>query len=88
MLLKLIKNNILNQMVDAPSVTSYHLKTCLFYTIEQTSESLWKQENLLFCFQKCLVKLLEWTNSGNCPNYFIPEENMFERKVFDSTEEN
>ena len=33
-LLKLIKKDIIGYMITKASITSYHLKTCLFYTIE------------------------------------------------------
>lgn len=80
-LLKLLKKNIICHIVGEESLTSYHCKTCLFYMIENTSEDFWRPENLLTCCVSCLEQLADWTEEGVCPNYFIPEENMFERRV-------
>lgn len=82
-LMKLIKKDIVGHMLTEPSITSYHLKTCLFYTIEETSSHFWKPTNLLRCLRKCLSKMYEWCRSKCCPNYFIPAENMFEGRVED-----
>ena len=80
-LLKMIKKGVLPHLVKGESVTSYHLKTCLFYMIENTPASLWTPDKLLACLQGCLHCLLQWAVSGKCPNYFIPEENMFEGRI-------
>ena len=80
-LLKMIKKDILPQLVGKESLTSYHCKTCLFYMLENTPASLWTPDNLLACLQGCLECLLQWTTNGSCPNYFIPEENMFDGRV-------
>ena len=80
-LLKLIKNEILLHLVGEASISSYHCKTCILYTIENTPSKLWAAENLLSCLQCCLLCLLGWTINWYCPNYFIPEENMFEGRM-------
>ncbi|MEW8546325.1 MAG: hypothetical protein AB2693_22640, partial [Candidatus Thiodiazotropha sp.] len=80
-LLKMIKKGVLPNLIKGKSVTSYHLKTCLFYMIENTPASLWTPDKLLACLQGCLHCLMQWAIIGNCPNYFIPEENMFEGRV-------
>ena len=80
-LLKLIKNEILLHLVGEASISSYHCKTCILYTIENTPSKLWATENLLSCLQCCLLCLLGWTINWCCPNYFIPEENMFEGRM-------
>ena len=78
-LLKMTKNDIIGHFIEEESVTSYHLKMCLFYTIEETPGQLLKEKHLLLCLQKCLGKLLRWTEKQKCPNYFFPDENMFDR---------
>ena len=78
--LKIIKKELISESVP-DSLSSYHVKTCMFYAIENTPCTLWKPENLLSCISLCLRKLLEWVQAGYCPNYFIPEENMFDRRV-------
>ncbi|CAC5384161.1 unnamed protein product [Mytilus coruscus] len=36
---------------------------------------------LYYCFSLCLDKLMSWVNTCYCPNYFIPEHNMFIGKI-------
>ena len=79
-LLKMISKEIIHKFV-ADSLSSYHTKTCMFFVIENTPCEFWKPENLLVCILLCLRKLLEWVDAGYCPNYFIPEENMFDRRI-------
>ncbi|KAL3857256.1 hypothetical protein ACJMK2_011947 [Sinanodonta woodiana] len=76
-MLKYIKNNFINANAVEHVITSYHCKTCMFYVMESTPDSLWIPNNLLFCIDMCLRLLLSWVECQNCPNYFIPEENMF-----------
>ena len=80
LVLKMIKKDIISKCV-ADSLSSYHIKTCILYALENTPYGLWKPENLLSCISLCLRKLFEWVQAGYCPNYFIPEENMFDRRV-------
>ena len=80
-LLKLIKKDVLSKRMQTESLTSYHMKTCMLYMVESTPTELWKPENLLKCLVMCLEKLKHWVENGVCPNYFIKEENMFERRI-------
>ena len=59
---------------------SYFLKTALFWEIS-TGHMQWDASNFLSCFWKCLQRLLFWINNEYCPNFFIPENNMFASKV-------
>ena len=59
---------------------SYFLKTALFWEITTTSNQ-WNQSTLLSCFWKCFSRLLQWINCSYCPNFFIPQNNMFEGKI-------
>lgn len=67
---------------------SYFLKTCLFWLIEETDNDaeVWNVDNLWNCFSLCLNKLKTWIASGNCPNYFILENNMFSGRILDEAE--
>ena len=78
-LLKLIKKDIINKQIGEETLTSYHCKTCMFYILENTPEKIWIPENLASCMLMCLRQLRLWVMNGNCPNYFIPGENMFHR---------
>ena len=59
---------------------SYFLKTALFWEIATNSPE-WNTSNFLSCFWICFQRLLHWINNAYCPNFFIPENNMFAGKV-------
>ena len=80
-LLKMIKREKIHTTLGEKSLTSYHFKTCMLYMIENTPAEFWRKKNLLVCLYHCLKKMLECVETGECPNYFIPEENMFEGKI-------
>lgn len=87
-LLKMIKKDILYHFIGRESLSSYHCKTCMFYMIENTPRDFWKPENLLACLLACINTLRSWVDSGVCPNYFIPSENMFERNIYGELQKN
>ena len=76
-LLKMIKNDFIKSSIKGKSLTSYHMKTCLFYILESTKQSVWTTGNIILCAQKCISTLKIWLQEGCIPNYFIPEENMW-----------
>ena len=78
-LLKVIKKKFIEFHIKAETLTSYHCKTCMLYCIENTRAELWILENLAGCLRMCLRQLKVWVSNNNCPNYFIPGENMFDR---------
>ncbi|KAL3859568.1 hypothetical protein ACJMK2_009784 [Sinanodonta woodiana] len=79
--LKMINKYYINKRFGKNVLTSYHWKTCMFYMIETTPTVLWQPQNLLRCIELCLMKMCTWIDESNCPNYFIPAENMFLGKV-------
>ena len=79
--LKFIKKDIICKLVKQDTLTSYHLKTCMFYMMENTHVHFWVPENLTCCVISCMRLIQEWIGKGVCPNFFIPEENMFEGKI-------
>ncbi|VDI23257.1 Hypothetical predicted protein [Mytilus galloprovincialis] len=60
---------------------SYFLKTALFWVSEEVDFEIFKLQKLFHCFFLCLDKLELWTNNCYCPNYFIPQHNLFLGKV-------
>ncbi|XP_022297498.2 uncharacterized protein LOC111107652 [Crassostrea virginica] len=60
---------------------SYHMKTAVFWAIQQSTIDHWCPQNLLAGFWVCYKLLLKWVYEGACPNFFIPENNMFLNKV-------
>ena len=67
---------------------SYHIKTVVFWAIQQNTIALWHPQNLLAGFWVCFKLLLKWVYEGVCPNFFIPEDNMFLNKVYGETQRN
>ncbi|KAL3860631.1 hypothetical protein ACJMK2_010727 [Sinanodonta woodiana] len=86
--LKMINKSLIKPMVGDNVLTNYHCKICMFYVIESTPATLWQPHNLLTCIEQCLRTLRAWVEEGNCPNYFIPDENMFLGKVYGPIQKN
>ncbi|XP_060581530.1 uncharacterized protein LOC132738119 [Ruditapes philippinarum] len=85
-LLKIVfKEGIGKTLTEYGTICSYFLKTCLFWLIEETDndENVWNQDNIFNCYMMCLDKLTIWVEMMNCPNFIIPENNMFRGKVND-----
>ncbi|XP_052080285.1 uncharacterized protein LOC127718330 [Mytilus californianus] len=81
-LLKLSLKRIVNTNDDAKDLLcSYFLKTALFWVSEEVDIDTFQLTNLYYCFSLCLEKLISWVNTCYCPNYFIPEHNMFLGKI-------
>ena len=80
-LMKIIKKEIVYQDVGEKSLTSYHCKTCLLYLIENSPAEFWREENLLVCLCTYLSQILRCVETMDCPNYFLPDENMFNGRL-------
>ena len=78
-LLKIIKKELIQQYIKEDTLTSYHLKTCMLYILENTPSELWVPENLVGCLIMCLQQIRLWIRDEKIPNYLIPEENMLDR---------
>ena len=76
-LLKLIKKDIINPALGSEVLTSYHCKTAMLHLIDMAPSQFWRPDNLLFCLITALHCLLLWSMDSNCPNFLIPDENMF-----------
>ncbi|XP_076078859.1 uncharacterized protein LOC143048875 [Mytilus galloprovincialis] len=81
-LLKLTLKHIVNANKDAEGLLcSYFLKTALFWVSEEVDIDTFHSSKLYSCFCLCLSKMILWVNKCYCPNYFIPEHNMFRGKI-------
>ncbi|VDI71242.1 Hypothetical predicted protein [Mytilus galloprovincialis] len=81
-LLKLTLKYIVNTNKDTEGLLcSYFLKTALFWVSEEIDIDTFQLSKLYFCFSHCLSKVILWVNNCYCPNYFIPEQNMFIGKI-------
>ena len=68
----------LKEAIDANSdvkglLCSYFMKSAVFWEI---TSSPYDSK-----FWNCYCRLLQWINYSYCPNFFIPENNMFEGKI-------
>ncbi|XP_062596416.1 uncharacterized protein LOC134257842 [Saccostrea cucullata] len=71
-----------NELGDGDKLLcSYHMKTAVFWMIQQNTLHHWCPQTLLECFRKCFKLILKWVYEGVCPNFFIPQNNMFLSKV-------
>lgn len=58
------------------------MKTAVFWAIQQNALPHWRPQNLLVGFWVCFKLLIKWVYEGVCPNFFIPENNMFLNNIF------
>ncbi|VDI76174.1 Hypothetical predicted protein [Mytilus galloprovincialis] len=81
-LLKLTLKKIINTKDEVKDLLcSYFLKTALFWVSEEVHIDTFQLSKMYYCFSLCLQKLMAWVNKCYCPNYFIPEHNMFLGKI-------
>ncbi|XP_052086257.1 uncharacterized protein LOC127723606 [Mytilus californianus] len=81
-LLKLTLKRIINTNDDVKDLLcSYFLKTALFWVSEEVDIDTFQIPKLFRCYFICLHKLISWVEKCYCPNYFIPEHNMFLEKI-------
>ncbi|XP_061166182.1 uncharacterized protein LOC133175076 [Saccostrea echinata] len=82
-LLKLFLTEIINNGLDDDDklLCSYHMKTAVFWVIQQNAIPHWCPQNLLGGFWVCFKLILKWVYEGVCPNFFIPDNNMFLSKI-------
>ncbi|XP_071177236.1 uncharacterized protein [Mytilus edulis] len=81
-LLKLMLKRIVSTQDEVKDLLcSYFLKTALFWVSEEVDIDTFQISELYQFFSLCLDKLISWVNTCTCPNYFIPEHNMFLGKI-------
>nr|XP_011418268.2 uncharacterized protein LOC105321609 [Crassostrea gigas] len=87
-LLKLFLKEVLNQQSEETNklLCSYHIKTTVFWAIQQNTLFHWCPQNILAGFWVCFKLLLKWVYEGICPNFFIPQNNLFLTKVHGSAQ--
>eukprot|EP00105_Crassostrea_gigas_P035048 XP_019919196.1 PREDICTED: uncharacterized protein LOC105319340 isoform X2 [Crassostrea gigas] len=83
-LLKLFLKEIINKGLrdEDKLLCSYHMKTTVFWAIQQTALPCWCPQNLLVGFWVCFKLLIKWVYEGVGPNFFIPENNMFLSNIY------
>ncbi|XP_065925782.1 uncharacterized protein [Magallana gigas] len=87
-LLKLFLKEVINYQLEETNklLCSYHMKTTVFWAIQQNTLPHWCPQNLLAGFWVCFKLLLKWVSEGVCPNFFIPLNNLFLTKVYGSAQ--
>ena len=81
-LLKLSPRNIIDRNDKVKGLLcSYFMKTAVFWLSEEIPSNAFQLQNLFHCYFLCLDKLISWVKCCYCPNYFIPEHNMFRGKI-------
>ena len=69
------KNTLLNENI----ITSYHLKTIMFWLLEQTPTTLWVDRYIYVCLRLFLVILRNCLKANFLPHYFFPQCNLFKK---------
>eukprot|EP00105_Crassostrea_gigas_P037692 XP_019921840.1 PREDICTED: uncharacterized protein LOC105326143 isoform X1 [Crassostrea gigas] len=87
-LLKLFLKEVINQQSEETNelLCSYHMKTTIFWAVQQNTLPHWCPQNFLAGFWVCFKLLLKWVYEGICPNFFIPQNNLFLTKVHGSAQ--
>nr|XP_022305145.1 uncharacterized protein LOC111112111 [Crassostrea virginica] len=82
-LLKIFLKEVIDKKSEETKklLCSYHMKTVIFWVIQQNAVPLWRPQNLLAGFWVCFKLLLKWVYEGVCPNFFIPQNNLFLSKI-------
>ncbi|VDI62176.1 Hypothetical predicted protein [Mytilus galloprovincialis] len=81
-LLKIMLKRIVNTQNDVKDLLcSYFLKTALFWVADEVDIDTCQLSKIYYCFSLCLNKIISLVNTCYCPNYFIPEQNMFLGKI-------
>ncbi|XP_062599482.1 uncharacterized protein LOC134261003 [Saccostrea cucullata] len=80
-LFKIFLKEVINFQNHTPVLCSYFTKTVVFWVIQSNRSLTWSANNLLPCFWECFKLLIHWVHTGECPNFFIPQNNMFRLKV-------
>lgn len=89
-LMKLFLKEIINKGLNEEQklLSSYHIKTAVFWTLQQGSLFECCEKTFLKCFWICFKLVIKWVYEGICPNFFIPENNMFLTKIYGSAQRN
>lgn len=88
-LLKIFLKEVLNKDVkeEEKLLCSYFLKTAMFWCIQTDPTYKWSRETFFQGFWKCYKLLLKWVYTGYCPNFFIPQNNLFVCKIVGADQE-
>lgn len=79
-LLRKIKTSVVQdcKRENGSVLSTYLFKTAMLWLCEEKSNEFWKYENIPMLIEELLNKIIVWLIDRNCPNYFIPENNMLD----------
>ncbi|XP_070561267.1 uncharacterized protein [Ptychodera flava] len=73
----LVVKKIWRDHLKEPKVlSSYHMKTTMFWVSERTATDQWKESNLGDRYMDYFDQMIRFLEQGNVPNFFLPENNM------------
>lgn len=87
-LMKLFMKEVINRGVEENDelLCSYHMKTAVFWVLQQSVLPECNSRSFLQCFWICFKLVIKWVYEGVCPNFFIPENNLFLVKIHGSAQ--
>ncbi|KAK3099858.1 hypothetical protein FSP39_010842 [Pinctada imbricata] len=85
-LMKIFLNEVLKEIPKTKTETgnvlcSYFMKTAVFWEISEYVND-WTNQTFLNKFLNVFRRIIKWVEDGYCPNFFIPEHNMFFGKIY------
>ncbi|KAK3100324.1 hypothetical protein FSP39_018144 [Pinctada imbricata] len=85
-LMKIFLNEVLKEIPETDTETgnvlcSYFKKTAVFWEISENVND-WSTRDFLNRFLNVFHRVIRWVEEGYCPNFFIPEQNMFYGKIY------
>lgn len=80
-LTKMINLKIVGPSIGEGKLTSYHLKTALFFSIESTPRSFWVEDKTIDCFLQVWLTLQQFLENNFCPHYMISDVNLFQGRI-------
>lgn len=87
-ILKIFLKEVLCSRNQESLICSYFLKTILFWEIQNNADIFfWCPSNLVSCFWVCFKHLCKCVFNSYCPNFFVPENNMFHCKIVGASRE-
>lgn len=82
-MMKVFLSEVINKDLEEKdqSISSYHIKTAIFWSLHHNTFSECHPRNFMQCFWICFKLVIQWVYEGVCPNFFIPENNLFLGKI-------
>ena len=62
-------------------LSTYHFKTLMLWSCEEMPQDWWNSLSVIEICCCILRKLSEWLKMSYCPNYFIPQANLFHERM-------